>query len=388
MARVKVYRELPPLKEAMAHFKGFPNDRSRQQTVIDELRVLAKKIRGKKPVPFYAMREVADFFAIPLGMLSVAYQALERETLLIRLRGSRTMLTGKAVLARDVIRGVVGVPIWLNSILTLPYTAVYLMEVEEQLRRAGFVADIIFHDRKDEEADPSFAARLLRHRLDAVIWHSPFNGSQQNIFSIAERGVKPFIIQQPDAPRNIPGVIYLTGFRNGYETLAKTWRSGGIRKVWLWTPPVHLHHKSESTLFLSIMKEQGIAVTFTEDEPRVLLKKIRSEKKIRAGVAFLDTTNCERLCNHEPYVIESISRAARLAFCMGIVRVPFLQHRGVKVDVVGLSARKMAARLVTDIGRMSMINDGVCHTFEAEFQEMRPFGEMESPRSEKINRDA
>jgi hypothetical protein len=372
MSRVAVHRRLPPLAKMLEQFEGFVPTRSRHHVMTKELRQVAKVLRRTKPQPFYSMREVAQFFKAPLGGVSIAFQVLEREGLLNRIRGSQTLLMGKSVLPKDAVRGVVGIPIWFHSMMVLPYTQTFAKDTEEQLRHAGYVADIIFHHKKGEETDPDFAARLLQHRLDVIIFHTPLPGCRQNILSLRERGIRVMVLQRTEAPRRYPSVIYLLDFQTAYENMVKRWREVGITKVWLWSPLARLSYRSEADLFSTIMRSRGLEVELIEDQPLEVLKKIRqsaAKSKGKNAVAFLDTIHCESVCNCEPQVIEQISRIARLAFCLGRIRIPYLEHRCVPIDIVEHSPAEIASRLVNDICRLSILPDGVCHTFPAYYRE-------------------
>ena len=370
MARVTVHRSLPPLKKVLPHFSGFPMGKSHQHVMIDELRAAAKKLKSINSQPFYSMREASGFFNAPLGTVSLVYQALEREGLLNRIRSSRTVLVGKTVLPREAVRGVVGIPIWLHSIVLMVYTRTYAMELEEHLRHSGYVADIIFHATKEEETEPEFATRLLRHRLDSVILHTPMAGCRQNILSLRERGVRVLVIQRREARQDIPAVIYLQDYQPAYEKMAIRWRELGIRKVRLWSPLAHLHYKTEVDTFRSILKRQGLEIEQVQDSPGELLDRIRADSSgALTAVAFLDSTHSEEICNCEPEIIQQISQIARLAFCVGTIRVPYLNVRKVHADIVDFSPKEIASRLADDIDRLPVLPDGICHTFVAHYYE-------------------
>jgi hypothetical protein len=321
------------------------------------------------------MREVAGFFHAPLGTISVVYQTLEREGLLNRLRGSQTMLMGRTTVSKEAVRGVVGIPIWLQSIVVLPYTRTFAMVIEEQLRARGYVTDFIFHRTKVEESDPEFALRLLRHRLDVVVWHSPNAGARQNILSLRERGMRVLLTERAEIESDFPVVLYPQDYQTAYREMARHWRQAGIRRIWIWSSPVHLRGQFEIDIFRSLMMEHGMAAEVTWDEPRQLLEKIRGNTgRDKEGIAFLDTTNSEQLCNREPRVIGELSALARIGFCAGTIRSPYLYNRGVRADLVMLSPDEVASQFAADISRLAMLRDGVRHVFKARYYEQVPIG--------------
>jgi hypothetical protein len=371
MSRVAVHRTLPPLKKVFKNFSKFPEGRSQQQVMVELLRDAAMKLRSENPQPFYSMREVSRFFEAPLAAIYIVYKVLEREGILNRIRSSRTVLAGRAALSRETVRGVVGLPIWMHSIVLLVYTRVLTMEIEEHLRRAGYVADIIFHSEKEDESQPEFATRLLLHNLDAVILHTPLASCRQNILSLRERGVRVLILQRLEAPRDLPAVIYLLDYDPAYEKMAARWKESGISEAWIWGPLDQLHYQEEEDSFRKILKNHGIEWKLMEEEPAQMEEKLRHYAgKSSVAVAFIGEANPERICNCDPYSIEQISRMARLAFCGGTLRIPFLQMRKVRADIVDFSPTETAMRLAQDIGRLSILPDGVLHTFEANYAEL------------------
>lgn len=368
MAGVVVHRKLPALAKVLGSPRAEEN-KSRQLVITEQLREAAQLLRTAEAQPFYAMREVAGFFQAPLGTIALVYQLLEREGILNRIRSSRTMLAGRQAVAREAIRGVVGISTLMRSITNLVYTQQFVSELEERLRRAGFVADIVFHFREGEDAQPEFAERLLSHRLDAIILHTPPSKARQTILSLREGGMRVLTLQREEAPRDLPTIIYLLNYGAAYRQMAARWHSLGIRKVWLWTMVQQLTYATEADTFSSIMEEAGIEVETLWDEPAELLRKIKRYKKAPTAVAFLETFGADEVCNCHPLELQEIAKNARLAFCVAPIRAPYLSCQKVRADIVQTSPSEIAARLASDIGQLSVISDGLRHTFEAQYHE-------------------
>jgi len=346
-----------------------------------EISASARLMRGAKPRVFYSMRSLADYFNVPLRTIALIYQSLEKEGLLNRIRGSQTMLLGNTLLPREAVRGVVGFPMWLQSIAVLPSQRIFVSALEDKLRRAGFVLDVIFLTTKEEQAQPEFALRLLEHRLDVALIYSPYPGSRQNILTLREHNTRVIITQPMEAATNLPAIIYLENWQVGYEKMAARWFAEGIRTVIIASPISHLHYASEADTFCSIMKQAGLETEVKGADPREILKMCRRKNlKNRSAVAFLDTTNSEKVCNREPVLIEEISRVARLAFCRGAIRVPYLQFRNIRPDVVRIPAIEAATRIASDICQLPMLREGVLGTFNAEYLQTAEFEEPEGLR--------
>ena len=368
MSRSRVHRTLPALNSVFSPFDKFPADKNHQQYIADELRTVIRKLRTSKPQAFYSMREVAQFFTVPLGTVNRSYRVLEREGILTRMRGSQTILTGLEPSHRDSIRGLIGIYIWLKSIVLLPYTQTLLTEFEERLRRSGYVADIIFHEGGGEEILPDFAERILQHYLDVLVLHSPLAQVRTNILSLRERGVRVLVIQREENKIDFPAVLYLENYRSGHEAMAAHWYKIGLRKVWLVTPPQYLHSEREIAGLRNILYQHGLESETIRDTPVELLRRVR-RLKFPSAVAFLDAPHCENYCAGDPVVVEKISKICRLAFCLGAVRLSGLHSRQVRVDLVELSAVEVAAKLTADILQLSILSDGLRHTFVAQYRE-------------------
>src|SRR5205809_148661 len=90
MARKKIRRRLPQLRGSMRLAAAD----LKVERLTEILRNAASKHQTEKPQVFYALREVASRFQVSLSMVAAVYRQLENEGLLMRLRGSRTLLKG------------------------------------------------------------------------------------------------------------------------------------------------------------------------------------------------------------------------------------------------------------------------------------------------------
>lgn len=366
MPRHKVSCELPPLRQAFSGHVPYPRNQSRQQLLLADLRAACRRFRKTKPQIFYTMREMAEFFKVPLRTVALIYGELEKEGLLNRLRGSHTLLTGRKSAARFPVRGIVGLPIWLDMLVVSGFTRRFNMDLENRLRDQGYVADMIFHATKDEEVAPDFSDQLLKHNLDVVVWQNPHPNSGQNILSLHEHGVRVILVQTLDAKLELPVVTYLQDWRPGHRALMEEWRSSGVRKVWVAIKPTQLHYAAEVRAFTEILAEGGMDFQLFDPDNEPFPKRLAGANK-NLGVAFLDTLTADRLCNRAPIEMERLSRYARIALCRGPLRAPYLQHHGVQLEVVAFSAVEMAEKIAADIQILPSLPAGIRHTFDSRY---------------------
>ena len=86
------------------------------------------------------------------------------------------------------------------------------------------------------------------------------------------------------------------------------------------------------------------------------------------SAVVLGITDSE-ICNHEPLTIERISKVARLGLLSGRIYAPYMRMRNILVDIVDYSPTEIASRLAEDIHRLSVLPDGLRHTFVAKYHE-------------------
>lgn len=366
MARKQVERTLPALSEAFASFCEFPPGISHQSALLKELRSAARQFRTKDSRPFYAMREVARFFHVPLRTVAIAYEQLELEGLLNRIRGSRTMLVGKTRSPRKPVRGIVGIPLWLHAFVVSPYSRYLHWELEERLRQCGFVADIVFF-RGDEVAQAHFTERLLEHNLDYIIWHTPHPRAQQTLLSLKDSGVHQIIVQPADNPTSMPLPTYFQDWRSGYQQMGAHWASSGIRIV-LTPKPVYLPSLRALKSFTATLEAAGLEVQLVEPSAEALLRAAQDLPQQDCGVAFLDQLGADTICNENPVEIEKLLEFCRVAFCRGPIHTPYFRHRDAKVDLVRFSPEEAANRIVNDLRDNKIPHPGETPTFHAIYE--------------------
>lgn len=366
MARTQVPRNLPPLEELFQDFTGFTGNGSKQLALAEILKKSFKQLRKKESRPFYSMREVAEYFHLPLRTVALVYRALEREGLLSCFRGSQTMLVGKTLAPRTRVKAVVGIPLWFHALIVSPYSRALNMEFEERLRENGFVADIIFY-RGDASIEPEFAQRLLDHNLDQVIWHSPHPLSQNVLLTLKDHGVKQIVVQHTETQTSLDFPSYLLEWRPAYKMLASTWYKAGIRSV-IVPDPIYLPSKKAVRGFFSILTQQGLKVELVENKANLIREKVLASQKTSCALAFIDQQGADAICNEEPVIIEELLQAARVAFCRGPIRLPYFAHRPGKVDLVRFSPMEVADRVVDDMVKGVIPAQGLIHTFEAGYE--------------------
>ncbi len=367
MARKRIAHDLPPIKDAFPSFHGFAPEQSRQQAITQLLRECARTLQRKEARPFYTMREVAAFFSAPLRTVAISYETLDTEGFLARIRGSQTMLAGKKTSTRKPVNAVVGLPIALQSMISSPFECQLQMELEERLRERGYVADSIFF-RPNEDYEPGFAARLVRHNLDIIIWHSPHPLASHVLLSLRERGVRLVLLQPAESPMRISARTHVLSWQNAYRAMAAQWSQAGITRA-VFVEPSHLLSRRALKQLATILTEQGIEARMIDASEAALVEHVATAPATgKAVLGFMDLATADALCNGYPELIDRISRHTRIAFCRGAVRVPRLVTQRTCVDVVDLNPATLAGGVVEDLCDVNNKQEGLRATFHAEYQ--------------------
>lgn len=372
MARKQVERSLPPIEVAFGSFSGFDPAHSRRAALLRELRAVARRFRTKEARPFYAMRDVALHFGVPLRTVAVTYEELEMEGVLNRIRGSKTMLVGRTISPRKPIRALIGIPLWLHAIVLSPYSRLLHVELGDRLRQCGFVADIIFF-RGEETSSPEFAERLLQHNLDYVIWHTPHPSSSQVILSLKDNGVRQILVQPTDTLMSLALPTYLQDWQTAYREMAEDWCSLGIRDVIL-PGPIYAPSIKALKSFEATMREAGLKVSQVAGTAFAIREAAARLPQESTAIAFLDQSGADMICNEEPVIMEEVLAQYRVAFCRGPLRVPYFQKREVYVDLIRFSVYEIAGRIVQDIRDGLIPGKGCIHTFRAQYEPRVPVG--------------
>ena len=162
MSRKRVSRDLGPL----------PRPSRGSDSVPKILRSLALKNQREQARVFYSLREVAQRFRMPVSSVSKIYRELEREGLLSRVRGSKTILNGRRYNRRLRIRAFVGLPALFSHFIGLPEYRMFFICMRRELWLRGFAATTIFF-RPNEMADGTLIDRLKENDVDVVVWLQP-----------------------------------------------------------------------------------------------------------------------------------------------------------------------------------------------------------------------
>lgn len=187
------------------------------------------------PQPSPSVREVAAHFKVPVSAVARNYAHLEREGLLTRVRGSRTLLKGREFGRRLHVRAVVGLPASLFSFITLQHYRQFLESMRGELARRDFAAAHVFF-RGEHVRDSSLVDRLTGKGVDAVVWYLPDRATERALAYLKDRGVPVVGICEGGFP--VIPCRYAIRRRPAVRTILRNWAATGVTCVTILTEPL------------------------------------------------------------------------------------------------------------------------------------------------------
>ena len=350
-------------------FRGFKAGATKQAVIHAALAGLVKRARpGKNGARFFTVRGVAEHFGVSICTVGAVYQRLEREGLIIRYRGSRVMVPprrGRAPRAR--LRGVVALSVWLPGFLRVPDTRRAVALTRENLRRAGFVTDLVFVHEK-EKTDPALAARIIRHEPDCVLFMTPKSDDHAIIETIADAGIRTACVMDRPVKTRFPH--YGLSWRGALGKAFADWRRRGARAVLvptdgkLGTSCTHLLKEAADAHGLAAEKhpwQGGDLATFAESF------LARGD----AGIVFDDDLWCCWLCEHRPDLAARLFSHPLALLPRAVPLAP--EYAGsARVDALVMPWENIVNRVARDISSGVVWHDFDAVRFEAEWRPAVP----------------
>lgn len=226
MSMIRTPHALPPLAPHAAEFLRLAQTRTQTAALLDLLRRIARDARRGDRQRFYPARAVGDAFRVPLPTVLRVFAELEKEGILLRVRGSGTLLQPRQAKPSASVRGVVGLPLWQYGYCNLTDWRLFVAALSDALRQRGYVADLIFFQSGEQ---PRLLDQLMAHHLDWIVWFKPRQEHGMIVQMLADRGVHTAIVMQRYVNLSLPA--YHLRFENAIRRAFAAWRRDGIRSV-------------------------------------------------------------------------------------------------------------------------------------------------------------
>jgi predicted TIM-barrel fold metal-dependent hydrolase len=319
---------LPPLRNVLKEFSGFSRDQNKLRRIIEILRGVILELRQKKNVPFYSMREVAAFVELPLRTVAMAFQQLEADGLLLRIRGSHTKILGLENASISHVSGVVGIPVWLGGISYYEHRRRYFRTLAEALWKNQLANDIVF-SWDYEDFSNAFIDRLRRHQFDYLVWFQPFSSHRNVIESMKDQGIRSVIISDVELSF-MPTHIHVDWCR-AYREILQVWKEKHrINQIGLVEPPPQMLKRIG--VFETEAKKIGIDCIYLKQALDIFAHSKKVKQSNRTAFVLLDQVAPLQVIFRDPAEFIKTALRHRILFGRDCPNIPFRVPASLSVD--------------------------------------------------------
>jgi hypothetical protein len=363
MSQIRISRDLEPLPRGSA---STVVRRNVHYSLLQTLRSLAVKNQREQPRVFYSLREVAKRFRVPVSTVAKIYQDLDREGLLSRVRGSKTILNGLRHNRQLSLRGFVGLPVLTSDFLTIPEYRTFFIWMQHVLGSRGFAARMFFFQR-DEAADGPLSDELKSYEVDTVIWLYPGRAAAEALLRLSDMGIRAIVISRVGTP-GMPSRYYVWR-SSAIDALLMDWKDGNsVRKVTVVDSKDYREPVTEEVLRATLehFGIEPVIRTFQNEDSSVFLRDLCQVKT--SGVIFPSAGLASMFALRSPDQLAALLRAQRVAFVDGPIDMPFAKIPDVAVDLVVANWQTVSESIVNDLITREAYDRNRNTTFEAEAQ--------------------
>lgn len=359
MARKKVSRTLSRLPSS----SGLGASDHRTDRLLEILRSVAVKNQKEQPQPFYAVRDVAKQFRVPLSTVSQIYQHLESEGLLSRVRSSKTILHGLHYNRRLSVRAFVGIPASLSAFVTIQDYRMFFIRIRRELRLRGFATAMPFFE-PEELRNSALSDRLKKYEVDTVIWFQPPRTAKETVLRLADTGIR--ILGVCEEESSLPCRYHIQR-EPAIRRLFNEWKTRfNATKV------VLIESHEHRTVTNDVLVEY-ILDDLQIDRVVILFKGERSERFLRDlqkmkvdGVIFSSSALASMFSFRHPDGMTDLLKSHRVAFVGGPINMPFARVPKACIDLITVNWQLVAKAIVDDLISQEAFTRSGPTVFEAE----------------------
>lgn len=320
MPRPRIQSNLPLLKGAAIDFT--PHS-SKASQIAARLREIISEHPNTKSTIFYPLREIAEGFRVSLRTANLALKILEREDLLVPVRGSHSRIPGKREWGPHPTRATVGLPLWMFGIRYSQIHRYFPLELSHRLWEQNLTLTTIpFSEIGDRLAN--FESRLTKLRMDFAIWLYPFPHNRNTLLHLNDRGVGNLIIQHSGDPKVQPPDL-LVQHERAYAQVLRCWKN--LHRIHRILIPIGTEYpRGRGTDFARAAGEFGLACEEVPCTPELAASLTRSAKSRskRLGIALLDEHATAEFSHFDPPAFQRVLKRHRVLFGNNLVNLPFV----------------------------------------------------------------
>ena len=358
MARKKLIRSLPALRKR----RVFSNAHRKTDLLYTILRNAALKYQSEETKTFYPLREVAARYGVSISMVSAAYQRLEKEGFLARVRSSRTILKAISSVSRVVLNGDIGVPMPLSLLVTRQKCRIFYTLIRRELRRRAFASPGLLFEAAEARAD-LLAELLMECKVNAVLWYMPDQCARETALLLKDSGVRVIGIGDSGVPRI--SCRYEIQRESAMRVILRRWKTEpNLKKIGIVRAP--RRSAADEERLEGWLESEGLCYDYVtiekEKTPNAFLKSLARRQRqgfIFPGLAasFFGFRAPESLCH--------FFRQHRVALMDGPLSLPFAPVPAVRADIAATDWRSLTSAITEDFLSMDAFADSKTTVFEA-----------------------
>lgn len=357
MPRKKSAPGMPPLPEK-SRLTGSGNTVA---SLLDILRSIALKSQRPQAQVFYSIREVANHFGATPSTVSRTYQQLEKEGILVSVRGSKTLLQGLTSGRHLSVLGFVGMPGFTPWFVTLQDYRTFFIRTRRELRSRGFAVATVFYNQADDRQN-RLAARIAKYDFDTVLWHQPDRAARPIISRLQDSGVQVVAVND----RGFPSVRcrYEVQREPAIAAILKEWRTrSGIKTVTIVRGAQFSAPREE--LLRSLLEEERLKFEFKSAGGQRHGDFVESlGRQDHEGIIF-PSMAAAMFAFRGPERLARLMGRARVALTGGPVSIPFVEVPDATADLVLVDWQLVAEQIVSDLISRSAFDHAKTTVFEA-----------------------
>ena len=310
------------------------------------------------------MREIARRFQVPVSLVSQAYEQLEQEGLLNRVRGSKTILQGLHFDRQLSVRAFVGLPASLSAFVTIQDYRTFFIKIRRELRLRGFATAMAFFE-KEEARRGALSKRLKAYEVDTVLWLQPPKEAREAALHLADMGIRLIGVAHDQFP--VIACRYELRREAAIRELLTDWKARtGMNQVILAQWKDHHSPALEETLriVLEELEMKASVMTFGGQRNEAFLRML--QKPNMAGIMFSSPGLASRFSFRCPSAVTDLLQRNQVAFLNGPVSMPFAKVPDVQVDLVVMEWQLIAEKIVNDLITQEAFQRAGPTIFEAE----------------------
>lgn len=371
MSTRKSAGEIPSLATLAEEIKQLPATANHSLHLYERLRATLTAAQGEQAQPFYSVRALATACGLHPSTVTDLYGRLEADGLLVRVRGSRTMVAPRR--RHSASHQVIAVPLWIPGFIYISDWRLFFIVLQDEFSRHGAVADFIFY-RQGEEVDAGFVRRVKSHRPDLVFWHEPHPlADKQALLQLADAGLPVIATRDKPLLPALPGywIDRQPALRRGMEE----WLAAGIRRIIL---PTNANTRPDAQV-TETLRAFPFTVTMpvwrggkTEDFLRTLVVE-------RAGVIWMDALFYSGLQQSAPAAMTELCRQCPV-WLLRSRQLPPGTPPDVRVDVLEFDSRAVARRVARDIASGALLKAGSPAIIEYKWRPRISIADVAPPR--------